>query len=217
MHFEFTGIKTSLAFMVVITSVLISGCAHRSPAPRLYVLGAEGGWRSIADRTVSDSNYTVRLIQVRMPDYLDRPNLVTRISDNEIKMESFHRWGMPIDAEFKGRLAGEIAAMLPAAYVETSSRPVKGRDEYGIVVDVMRLDGELGGDVELIAEWTLTRSGDGVDHETIVQRISRHNENAGDPAYEVYVETIGNVISLLGREIAGFIMNLEKEASPEDA
>ena len=79
-------------------------------------------------------------------------------------------------------------------------RPGGCSDAY-VQVDVVRLDGVLGGAVEFIAQWRVTRSG--AVPEVLVQRLTRYGHVATDRTYEAYIEAIRALVVQMGEDIAG--------------
>jgi uncharacterized protein len=182
--------------------VWTAGCAT-SPRPSQYVFSSGEGWRTVASRDVENSEYIIRFAPVRLPAYLDRPQIVTRISDSQINADEFHRWGIPLDVTVKELLGAGVARALPEAYVDVLPSRSQNDSGYQILVDIVRLDGELGGPVELIAQWKVSREGDA--RATITQRLTRHQQETGAKTYEAYVEALRLCTAALSADIAGVI------------
>jgi len=188
--------------------VWTSGCAT-SPSPSQYVFSSGDGWRTVATRDVENSEYIVRFAPVRLPAYLDRPQIVTRISDKQISVDEFHRWGIPLDVTIKELLGAGVARDLPKAYVDVLPSRGQNDDGYQILVDIVRLDGTLGGPVELIAQWRVTQPGeDGGDF--AVQRLSLYTQDSADKSYEAYVEAVRLAVAEMAKEIASVIEKNER-------
>ncbi len=192
--------KTSApALFPALAILLLAGCAT-SPAPRLYVASPDSGWRTAALRENAPRAITLRLAPVRLPAYLDRPQIVTRLSDHEIFADSFHRWGMPLDVLASEILAGSLAGARADADIEVSPlRPMKGPG-YLVQVEIVRLDGALGGPVELIARWTLAPAEN--EREPLAGQLTRHVCASSSKTYEAYVDALRQTLSDLGTTIA---------------
>ncbi len=190
-------IAGGLALMAV-----LAGCAS-TPTPRLYVFAPRDGWQKVAVRDVESSDYTIRFAAIKLPPYLDRPQIVTRVSDNEIKVDQFNRWGIPLNQSVVELLGGAIAQELPKAYADVVPATSRQSPGYLVQVDVLRLDGFLGGPVELIAQWRVQRGGP--EPVTIVQKLGRHEHVSSDESYDAYVEAIRHLLVAMGQDIAGAI------------
>lgn len=190
-----------LPFVLLPATLLFSaGCAS-SPKPDFYVLNAEAGWRGVASRDVAESAFIVRFAPLNLPDYLDRPNLVVREDLQQIRREPFHRWGIPLDKVVVETVGAAIAYARPQAFVDVVTQRMPPASGYLVHIDLVRLDGHLGGEVELIAQWRVTR-GDQKDDENVAQRLDRYEERATGPTHAEYVEAIRVLLSRLGKDIA---------------
>ncbi len=186
---------------IVPSMLLLAGGCATSPNPEMYVFSADDGWRSVAERDQAQSAYTVRFAPVNLPAYLDRPHLVVREGDMQIRAEQFHRWGIPLNMTVVEILGASIARTKPAAYVDVVAQRTPQAPGYLVHVDIVRLDGYLGGQVELIAQWRVTRGG--ADDRTVVaQRLSRYEEKAAGKDHAAYVEAVRKVIARMGVDIA---------------
>jgi paraquat-inducible protein B len=70
---------------------------------------------------------------------------------------------------------------------------------YRVGIDILRMEGQLGGDVVLLSRWIIS-SGDG--KKVLVSTISRIVESTGTDDYEAYVEAQSRTPDALSREIA---------------
>jgi uncharacterized protein len=190
------------AAAVVAAGLLLVGCAT-TPAPRLYVFAPRDGWQHVAVRDVASSDYTIRFAAIKLPAYLDRPQMVTRITDNEIKVDQFNRWGIPLNQTILELLGGALATKLPNAYVDVMTASSRQPPGYLVQLEIVRLDGFLGGPVELIAQWRVQRGG--AAPVTIIQKLSRYEQVSSARSYDAYVESIRHLLVEMGEEIAAAI------------
>lgn len=177
----------------------LGGCAT-TPAPKLYVFAPHDGWQSVAAREVESSDYTIRIAAVKLPPYVDRPQMVTRVSDNEIRVDEFNRWGISLNQAIQELLGGALARNLPEAYVDVMTATTRHPPGYLVQVEIVRLDGFLGGPVELIAQWRVERGGP--EPVTIIQKLDRYEQVSAARTYESYVQSIRNLLAEMGEAIA---------------
>jgi uncharacterized lipoprotein YmbA len=71
-----------------------------------------------------------------------------------------------------------------------------------VAIDVLRLDGRIGGEVECVARWIIS-SGDG--KKELVSRISRIVESTPGEDYEAFIQAESRAVAALGKEIADAI------------
>jgi len=189
-------------FVVLLPAALLfaGGCAS-SPKPDFYVLSAEEGWRAVASRDQATSAYTVRFAPVNLPDYLDRPNIVVREGSQQIRREPLRRWGIPLEKTVVETVGAAIARAKPEAYVDVVMQRMPPDNGYLVHIDLVRLDGHLGGEVELIAQWRVTR-GSQKDGASVAQRLDRYEERASGKTHAAYVEAIRLLLARMGEDIA---------------
>jgi uncharacterized lipoprotein YmbA len=134
-----------------------------------------------------------------MPDYLDRPQIVTRVSENELKLDEFSRWAEPLKESFTRALVQNLSSLLNTAKI------IKTADSTGfpmalqVGVEVVQFDGTLGGEVVLIVKWGLFEA-DG--KKLIVAKRSSFKEPTGAATYEALVAAQSRAVAALSREIA---------------
>ena len=85
--------KTLIQVAVVLLALMLClySCAGKSTSSKFYVLSPMP--QSALSAT---EGTTIGVLPVAMPDYLDRPQIVTRASENKIKIDEFSRWAEPL-------------------------------------------------------------------------------------------------------------------------
>ncbi len=97
--------------------LLITGCAFRtSPPVKLYVLPST----SVESRAALVQE-TLGLFPIRLPRYLERPQIVTVEPNGQVHAAEFHRWAEPLDAGVSRLLAEGLSARLKAQVVLLSA------------------------------------------------------------------------------------------------
>ncbi len=116
--------------LVLTAALTVVGCAS-SPEPDFYALSPMGG------QALSSTELRVEVRRPTAPSYLDRPELVTRTSSEELALDETAHWAAPL-AEMVGRtLAENLAARLPRAAVYTEG--FGGGQAPDLVIDVRAL------------------------------------------------------------------------------
>jgi uncharacterized lipoprotein YmbA len=193
---------TVLGFCLV---VMAGGCVSFSPSPtpRYYALH-----RAPADRneTASNTIYTeiVGVGAVKIPEYLQRPQLVTQSNDGMMRFAQFDRWGESIDAGIARMIGEELSTMLPAGtfvlYPWSSTLAVK----YRIAIEVVRLECDLTKDMNLLVQWSVT---DQQDLKTCVIRRTELVEPIVSHDHAGLVSALSTACVKLGREISAELID----------
>jgi uncharacterized protein len=142
--------------LACITMLSLTGCAGRSQSARFYVLSpmAFSGQEAENPSTISQ-DITIGVFPVSLPKYLRKPQIVTRSGNNELQLAEYHRWAGKIEEDIGRVIAENLSFLLGTDKVlsDTSMEPVA--IDYSIRVDIIRFEGRLGGDLELIVLWTV--------------------------------------------------------------
>ena len=84
-------------------TALVAACAS-SPTTRFYTLGSGKPLGPI-----SATPYRIAIGMVTVPDAVDRPQIVTRISNNQLHINDFSRWAEPLKFEIPRVIAANLA------------------------------------------------------------------------------------------------------------
>ena len=144
------------------------------------------------------------------PEYLARSQIVTRASDNTLQLAQFHHWAEPLQQNFTRVLLGNLSVQLSTDRIYLFPWKKNRSIEYQILVDVARFDGEFGGDVVLVARWSIF---DARGREELLTAAVRLSEPAGAEDYEAQVGAMSRVLEGLSRDIADSIKNLHQGGS----
>ncbi len=185
-----------------------AGCSS-SPATRFYTLTAMAATGKDAAKKPDNPGFAVGVRRVALPDYLDRPQIVTRVSPTKVDLAEFDRWAAPLADAFAAALAENLAVMIPTDQVAVFPWPRTARIDYEITVDVMRFEGRLGGSCDLDARWSLS---DRRGKEPPIVGRSSVSEPAGD-TYETMVAAHSRLVTALGRDIAATLEKVESAGS----
>ncbi len=138
-------------------ALLVVGCATRTPSPALWrlepVAAMPAAWQAEAA--------SVYVGPVEVPRYLDRSEVVQRTAPSRLEPEAFHRWAEPLDDAITRLVGEELARRLASDRVVTYPDEPRLAMDYRVSVRLTRLDGRLGGTVDLVAHWSLVAGDSG--------------------------------------------------------
>jgi hypothetical protein len=151
----------------------------------------------------NDEGIVLGIGPVRTRQYLNRPQIVTRTSTNEITIHDFHYWGEPLDSNFTSILAQNLSILLSGARILIF--PYRSKQElpidYQVVVDVIRFDGEPGVAASLVAQYYLIESEEN-KRKQVVAKKTNLKESIADDSYQALVSAMSELVADLSREIA---------------
>jgi len=180
---------------------LAGGCSVFSPQPDLshsYVLNPLA--EKISPAPPPDPTLSLGVYYTDLPVYLDRPQIVARLADNQPFPDEYQRWLEPLSEGFSRVLARDIEQMTDSSHVAAFPLPPAFGQEFEVYVSVTQFDGAPGGDVTLRTQWRISGPGGQPNyytHEsTFTRRVAPGRETA--PAY---VDTLSALVGDLAREV----------------
>lgn len=178
--------------------LFMAGCAS-SPPSNFYALNTQVQPAPIKDVELACRDAVVSVGPIVLPEFLLRPQIVTRVSANRLVFDEFHRWAGSIDANFERVLLRNLSVLLGTEQVIDYLGADKHNPQYKILITVDQFDGKLGGDVTLMAGWTLIETRSSVRAQAYRAEI---HEAATDAHYESLVSAESAAVATFSREIA---------------
>jgi len=177
------------------------GCAT-SPPTKFYLLSPLPAPNLETENTQDRRPTTIRVDAVVIPGYLDRNEIVTRVSENEIHLADLNQWGEPLRDNLTNILALNLSRLLPAKGFAIFPFKCPSPVDYQISVEIVQMDGSLDGEVHLTAQWSILQGQKG---NIMVTRKSRFKASKVPSDYGELVAAQSRLIEALSREIAGSI------------
>lgn len=189
--------------------LVLSGCAPiLAPQPdlsRFYVLSSleePAAGRPLADLSIA-------LVPVQIPNYLQRPQIVTRVSSSRVELAETERWAEPLEVSLARTLARNLSHLLGTDLIFSPPSFQSAAPAYRLEVSLLRFEGNRGGDAELSSRWLIKSGRSG---ELLFVRSSVFTE-AGGEGTDGMVRALSQTLADLSREIATEIRRLEEERS----
>lgn len=182
-----------LALMV---ATLQAACGS-VPVERFYRLDA---LEPATGENVREPMQRLSVGPVRLPEVLDRPQVVWLVGPQQVVIAEQSRWAEPLPSAISRVVADNLTRQLPGLL------PVSPHAEADIRIelDVRRLDAEPGRAVTLEAVWSIRRSGG------MTQGHARMRETVASPAIDALVDAHALVLHRLSQTIAADLRNLPR-------
>ncbi len=194
-------------FTLSLLVAILSGCAGSPPA-KFYQLNSLQNKPLITGDAPLERNLIIAIGPVRIPDYLDRPQIVTRAGKNELRISEFDRWAGSLDSDVTRAIVEDVSSLLPAdrfsvvrwiPYQESQSSA-----QYRIELLVERFEGTPGDSVLMKARWVVF----GHNRSVLLQRESLFEEQINGGSYDALVAAMSGAVEKLSQDIAGGIRYL---------
>lgn len=191
--------------VLIIAFIILGGCLGKGTqkATRFYLLQPIPGISSGERASVEGEGVMLAIGPVRVREYLSRPEIVTRTQENKIIVHDFHSWGEPLDKNFTAVLGANLSNLLSTDRIVFFPWRRRPNLDYQIVVDVMRFEGDLGGEASLIAHYYILHVG---ESEEEVRRMgiwkSSFSRQTKDDSYQALVSAMSELVGDFSREVA---------------
>ena len=182
-------------------ALLLGGCARSSPT-RFYLLTPLPPSQRETQEQLAGEQLVIGIGPVGFPEYLERPQIVSRASGNRLKLAEFDRWAEPLGESFARTLTENLSGLLATERVVLHPWKGGGPVDYRITMEVIRFDGPPGGEITLIARWALLGP-DG--NELAAPRRSRITASTRRAGYEGVAAAMSEAVGELSREIVAAI------------
>ncbi|HSG90907.1 MAG TPA: PqiC family protein [Pseudomonadales bacterium] len=176
--------RSSIAGRVTILAMLLSatvaGCAGGGAELRYYLIDP-------APVTVlaREAPLSIEVIDLDVPEYLERFQIAARSSGNRVVYEANHQWGEPLRKNLMRTLAVNLTRALDSVVVATPLNRLASRPDVRVQVHVERFERDLDDRVHLHARWQLLdRTGTPVATER-VELVGAELRRGADPAMVV--------------------------------
>jgi uncharacterized lipoprotein YmbA len=85
------------------------GCVNTAPQPESYYYILDDTQQNAPQNEILARTTTqVRVLPVRVPDYLRQPNLVLKLSNHQIKIANYHFWAEDLSQSIQRVLVNEL-------------------------------------------------------------------------------------------------------------
>lgn len=142
--------------VVGLSLVLLLGCASTPPSS-FYVLTPIQE-ASARNGDLSGGGVSLGLGPVVFPQFLDRPQLVTRGGSNRLDVDEFNRWGGTVQDDFLRVWGENLAHLLGTSRVYVFPTETRVPVDFRITAEVVSFEGVPGGDAVLKVRWALLDS-----------------------------------------------------------
>jgi hypothetical protein len=173
--------------------LVLAGCAGSEPV-RYYVLSAAPARSDGA----AARDIAIGVGPVKLPEYLDRPQIVTRTSQNELSMADYDRWAESLKDNTIRVLAENLAVLLPSQRVSVYPWKRATPIDYQVAVQVTRFDRLENGASELAVRWRVL---DGGGRE-LLSRTSTYRQTPAGPDYPATVAAMNQNLQAFSRDVA---------------
>ena len=137
-------------------ALTLGGCVamSKSPNPRFYALQAIVAHQA-GEKFNIPASVIIGIGPVKVPEYQNRPQMVTQDTNNLITFAEFDRWGEPLELALPRLIGENLSVLMPGATLVTSPWNLAIPVKYQVMMDIVRLESRLDQDLAMTVQWSV--------------------------------------------------------------
>lgn len=211
-------------FLAGAIAASMTGCSYiakdilapQKDVSKFYLLTptADASPAAAAPAANTSDDFTLGLGPIKLPPYLDRPEIVTRAAANRIELSKEDRWGESVQNGFTTSLQRDLEAQAGTNRVIMFPWYNTVHVDMQVVIDVYRFETDGQGNANLSAKWTILDS----SGKNILYTVETNLTQPSKPGDETdAAAALSKTIGDLGGQIANMIHQLRSQQSTHPA
>jgi len=156
-----------------------------------------------------DKGLAVAVGPVRFPEFLDRPQIVSRAGTNRLTLDEFHRWGGTLQDDFLRVLGENLGALLGTGRILVEPAEARFPLDFRVIADVLSFEGSSSGEVVLKVRWGVL---DPYLEQALVVRENSYRRRASTDDPQAMIAALSETLASFSRDVADQLRSLPKTA-----
>jgi len=205
-------VKRSLAGVLLgVLALSFAGCGGFFPKARPSRLFALSPISQSGDDPGDSRQISLGIGPIRLPGYLDRQEIMTRVAPNRFDPSEYNRWAEPLDENLTRVLMQNLSALLRTGRIVAYPWLPDDRPRYRVEIQVLRFESNSAREAELSARWAIIDVSGKAEPSFKESRLTRPaKENSIDASVAALSETVAD----LSREIATTVITIDGQRKP---
>ena len=195
--------QSIFAWGIFVLALLASGCMRNSGPVQFYMLNADSGVADTVRVSAAGQGPVIGLGPIRIPEYLNRPQMIVAVADNQYRLFEDHRWAERLDQNISLALFKALPRQLGTDRIVRFPWSQRQVVDYQVGIDILEFNVNASGQSRLIAQWFIKRK----DLPTIDKR-SIYQFPASTTDQAVMVKAQSQCLTKLSLEIAETLRRL---------
>lgn len=187
-------------------ALFLGGCVPvlNTPSPRFYLLRPIDK-SEVKEEFILASDAIIAIGPVRIPEYQNRPQIVTKNKDGLLTFAQFDRWSEPLDTGLARLLLENLTLMLPKATLVMFPANFAIPLNYQLIAEVIQLENQLDKGIFFVVQWSIINA---QDNKMVFTKRSEFRQPINPHNYPGLVEALSSACASLSSEIAKNIAEL---------
>lgn len=186
----------------VLTCLFISGCVGgTTPPSQFYLLEPLNGNESSAIETRAKP--VISLGRVRIPRYVDRPQIVVGTGGNTYHLNEFNRWAESLDANISRVLMQNLSMLVPAEVVDARSSSLARQARLRVSLTILEFHVDQKGQAGLTAQWFIRRGQYVIQNRQVSYRLPGSTDD-----YSTIVAALNECLNRMSRDLSASLQQV---------
>jgi uncharacterized lipoprotein YmbA len=137
------------ALSYTLSALILVGCSAKS---NFYQLTPT---QSKHPKSYIKKDKIIAIAPIEIADYIDKPQIITRIDNEQLSLHELDRWAGAIDKNIQSVIRYDLMHKLPRYTILTKPLPEPIDNKYTLYIHIDRFDGDINGSVVLDGRWSL--------------------------------------------------------------
>lgn len=146
------SVRVRAGWLAIPMALALTGCFRQSQPDQFYMLRPVAAPERAA---FPGEGPLVGLGPIRIPAYLDRPQIVIAASGQEYRLSEAHRWAERLDENIARVSAQNLSNLIPSDRILPHPWPREPKPDVQVAVNIQEMHVDPAGRVRMTALWTL--------------------------------------------------------------
>jgi uncharacterized lipoprotein YmbA len=203
--------RSSTGAWVGLLALALGGCSSVFPKSRPSRLFALSALVQTTEGLDDSRRISLGIGPIRLPGYLDRQEIMTRVAPNRFDPLEYDRWAEPLDENFIRVLMQNLSVLLRTDRIVAYPWQPQDKPRYRVDVQVLRFESNSTREAELSARWAIVDDSSKQEPRFKESRLTRP---AKDNSIDASVAALSETVADLSREIARTVITIEGQREP---
>jgi uncharacterized lipoprotein YmbA len=202
-------LRIRIILFLVLAGSFLCGCIMTTPpTTRFYVLNPLDPGVNLISQIDRKGALSVEVASIRLPQYLERPQIVTRSGENRLELAEYSQWGGNLRKNMMRVLAQNLSRLLATPHIAIYPHRPTISPDFLVEMEVMHFERDSDGQVRLSAQWRLAR---GKDRKPLTTKITDLTspvcQKGGDLEHTVSAmsKLFGELSQIIGNAILEYV------------
>lgn len=192
-------IKTCLrVFVVALCALGLTACLSGSPTLRYYLLSDTPAKSLLQPQQQAPA---IEISAIHIPQYLDRPQIVSRTASSRLRLSESHQWGGNLRKNLIRAMVSNLSQLLDTAQIRSNARRNSETPDYRLEVEIMEFEIAIDGRIHLTAKWQVKSIAENRIVNTQISRLLSSQVIQADD-YDALVQGMSELYGQLSKTIA---------------